>query len=78
MSLCTPVSITKWFLKRQDAFISPMVKENYLVKLIKKSFEEIIYEIAYISTANSENGPVGCGPLLVIVNEKLLSLQAIS
>lgn len=33
--LCATVSIAKWSLKRQDAFISAMVKENYLVKLIK-------------------------------------------
>lgn len=67
-----------WTLKRRDAFISPVVKENYLMKLIKNSFVETIYETVYIHIAHPENSPVQSVPIWIIVNGRFLSLQIIS
>lgn len=44
LGIAIAVNILQWALKRKEAFISPVVKENYLVKLIQKSFEETIHE----------------------------------
>lgn len=35
-----------------------MVKENYLIELIKNSLEDTIHEVIYIDIANPENNPV--------------------
>lgn len=51
--------------KKKNAFISPMVKENYLIELIKNSFEDTIHEVIYIDIANPENNPVRIVRLLL-------------
>lgn len=71
-SVPTTISITKWALRRKDAFISSTAKENYLVELIKNSYEEASYEMVYIHITNPENGPVRSGPIWIIINGKFL------
>lgn len=78
LGIATAVNILQWALKRKEAFISPVVKENYLVKLIQKSFEETIHERAYIHITNPENGPIRSCPILISVNGKFLPQWMIS
>ena len=64
--------------EEKNAFISPMAKENYLIKLIKNSFEETVREVIYIDIANPANNPVRSFPIWNVANGRFLLLQIIS